>query len=72
MEKFALLDFLKVFETLSANGNAKKEEPAPVRQETEAPAPPPPSMPLADFNAMATVLARHEEIANRIKNKRSG
>ncbi|MBD5583680.1 MAG: hypothetical protein HDQ88_01155 [Clostridia bacterium] len=70
MEKFALLDFLKAFETLSGGSNAKKEETAPVRQENEAPAPPPPTMPLADFNAMATVLARHEEIANRIKNNR--
>lgn len=68
MEKFALLDFLKAFQSFippstpeqtNVGGNA----PAPEKSVT-------PEQNL-DFNVnvMANVLARHEEIANRIKNK---
>ncbi|MDE7083086.1 MAG: hypothetical protein K2O89_05215 [Clostridia bacterium] len=75
MEKFALLDFLKAFESLTAkqsgniDGDLKTENTPPA----PAPAPQQPPAP-ADFygtNVMAQVIARHEEIANRIRNKRS-
>ena len=68
MEKFALLDFLKAFQTLTANGKAEKEVAAPVPQQPPAPPSPPPTPP--ERNPMADVIARHEEIANRIKNNR--
>ena len=67
MEKFALLDFLKAFESLTANGKDKKEPVTLQPQPTEPPAPQPESY---EINAMADVLARHEEIANRIRNKK--
>ena len=87
MEKFALLDFLKAFESLapkqtaananpnSANSSAASfgEKPEPAFQsapaQTSAGAPAAPDV--YETNVMANVLSRHEEIANRIKNKRS-
>ena len=70
MEKFALLDFLKAFESLTANRSTEKEQAAP-----PAPPPPSPATPSAlpanyERNVMADVIARHEEIANRIRNKK--
>lgn len=84
MEKFALLDFLKAFESLapkqtaanatpnsSAASFGDKPEPAfqsaPAQTSAGAPAAPD----VYETNVMANVLSRHEEIANRIKNKRS-
>ena len=68
MEKFALLDFLKAFESITANGRAGKDAAAPMPQQAPAPPPPPPAQP--GRNPMADVIARHEEIANRIRNNR--
>lgn len=75
MEKFALLDFLKAFQTIAATGSKKPDDnpsaneargqPAP-----QQPAPPPPQTDGLENNVMANVLARHEEIANRVKNNR--
>lgn len=69
MEKFALLDFLKAFQSLTANNAAEKEPAAPPPPQT------PPASPAApphvyERNPMADVIARHEEIANRIRNKK--
>lgn len=80
MEKFALLDFLKAFESLApkqtaANSSAASfgDKPEPAFQsapaQTSAGAPAAPDV--YETNVMANVLSRHEEIANRIKNKRS-
>lgn len=78
MEKFALLDFLKAFESLApkqtaANPAADKPEPAPAQPSPTAPAAQsaPAAPEIYETNVMANVLSRHEEIANRIKNKRS-
>ena len=75
MEKFALLDFLKAFESLTGKAS---DAPDGKHAETEArpqsaKQPVPSSAQAADLenNAMANVIARHEEIANRVKNKRS-
>ncbi len=77
MEKFALLDFLKAFESLSAKGNGKPdgEKKAENGQNTQTEpknAPQQPVQPdIFETNVMANVLARHEEISNRVKNKHS-
>lgn len=79
MEKFALLNLLKALETLSPpdktqkNGEAAAPAPTPpadmpeqkpsAEQVTPRPAEP-------DFNAMANILSRHEQIANRLRNKK--
>lgn len=74
MEKFALLNLLKALETLSApknnakNGQSDGAPPAPSadsapREQTPSPEAPP-------INVMASVLERHEAMANRIKNNR--
>lgn len=70
MEKFALLDFLKVFEALSGSGEKKNEDNGAPVPEKEAPPPRTSSLAGNDFNAMANVISRHEEISNRIKNNR--
>ena len=71
MEKFALLDFLKAFQTLTANNQAEKEVAAPAPQQPQQPpAPPSPPPTPSERNPMADVIARHEEIANRIRNKK--
>lgn len=76
MEKFALLDFLKAFQTIAATGS-KKPDGGPSEKEArqqaapQQPAPPSPPTDNLENNVMANVLARHEEIANRVKNKRS-
>lgn len=69
MEKFALLDFLKAFQTLTANNAAEKEvsTPPPPPAPSASPAAPPPGY---ARNVMADVIARHEEVANRIRNKK--
>ena len=69
MEKFALFDFLKAFGSLTENTKAENEAaapPPPQQQPTVSPAP----MPVYERNPMADVIARHEEIANRIRNKK--
>ena len=69
MEKFALLDFLKAFGSLTANTKAENEaaaRPLPQQQPPEDPA----AVPAYERNPMADVIARHEEIANRIRNKK--
>lgn len=75
MEKFALLDFLKAFQTIAATGSKKPDDNPSVNeargQPAQQPAPPPPQTSDLENNVMANVLARHEEIANRVKNKRS-
>lgn len=70
MEKFALLDFLKAFQTITANGRAEKQQTDRSSPQQQQPDPPqtPPAMP--ERNPMADVIARHEEIANRIRNKK--
>lgn len=70
MEKFGILNLLKAIETLTpppaAEKTAENEQPAAPPRPTEQPAPPA----VEKHNMMATVLARHEEIANRVKNNR--
>ena len=68
MEKFALLDFLKAFQSLTANGKAEKEVAPPAPPQPSTPPSPLPALP--ERNPMADVIARHEEIANRIRNKK--
>lgn len=74
MEKFALLNLLKALETLSPQ---KKNDAAdssgeisqnkqPENRTNDTPATPV-NQPI---NVMSSVLERHEEIANRIKNNR--
>jgi len=77
LEKFALLDFLKAFESLSAKGNGKPdgEKKAENGQNTQsepknAPQQPPVQPDIYENNVMANVLARHEEISNRLRNKK--
>ena len=74
MEKFALLDFLKVFQSLAAKtGDAQAVDN---KQEKEYAAPPPlqanpaPQPQFYQRNVMADVIAHHEEVANRIRNKK--
>ncbi|MDE6504714.1 MAG: hypothetical protein K2L42_02455 [Clostridia bacterium] len=72
MEKFALLNLLKALETLSPqkpSENANQSEP---RQTAPSPEtqPPQPAEQQERLNVMANVLTRHEEISNRLKNKR--
>lgn len=67
MEKFALLDFLKAFESFAP----KQQTAAPDTEAKPAPPPPPPEKTeIYTTNVMANVLSRHEEISNRIKNNR--
>ncbi|MDE6667240.1 MAG: hypothetical protein K2K38_02695 [Clostridia bacterium] len=69
MEKFALLDFLKAFQSLTAKTGG---EPVTEKEQTPPPsAPPSPQPPFYERNVMADVIARHEEVVNRIRNKRS-
>ena len=68
MEKFALLDFLKAFGSITANGRTEKEPPAPPFEPQQQPAATA-EQPVYVRNPMADVIARHEEIANRIRNK---
>lgn len=82
MEKFALLDFLKAFQSLSSKAGAdpaeNKTDPAeasasaapPRRNSSASAAPPDVTESMRETNVMANVIARHEEISNRIKNKR--
>lgn len=73
-EKFALLNLLKALNTLSSAAkppqNGESEEPAPEKKN----APPVKKTESATdeekFNAMASVLERHEEISNRVRNKK--
>lgn len=70
MEKFGLLNLIQALSNLSApprGTDAAKTEP-----DKGAPAPPAPDMqtpPAAYPNVMASVLERHEQIANRVRNK---
>ncbi len=62
-EKFALLNLLQAISGLSAVNETDKPE----NKETVKPPEPPKT---ENFNAMANVLARHEEIANRVRNRK--
>ncbi len=64
-EKFALLNLIKALQGLSADDKRPETESKP----QEAPAPVPEKS-TDEFNAMASVLARHEVIANRVKNRK--
>lgn len=73
MEKFALLNLLKVIDGLkkAQNGQNAQEETA------SAPPPPPAEKPAVKEtaagdmpNLMYETLMRHEQISNRIKNKK--
>ena len=67
-EKFALLNLIKALQGISApSGDGVKGQTAP----------PPANTPVSDapqkenkYNAMASVLERHEAISNRVKNKK--
>ncbi|MCH5143439.1 MAG: hypothetical protein J1G07_07010 [Clostridiales bacterium] len=63
-EKFALLKLLTALGKLSAPSVGQGEET--VRPQEPPAAPPPP----AQINMFASVLSRHEAIANRVKNKK--
>ena len=65
-EKFALLNLLTALGKMNLQNNAQAEaEPRP----QEPPQAPPPTYEVQN-NMFARVLSRHEEIANRIKNKK--
>lgn len=70
MEKFGILNLLKAIETLTpppaADKSAETEQASAPARPAEQPSPPA----AEKHNMMATILARHEEIANRVKNNR--
>lgn len=70
MEKFGILNLLKAIETLTpppaADKSAETEQSSAPARPAEQPSPPA----AEKHNMMATILARHEEIANRVKNNR--
>lgn len=74
MEKFALLNLLKALETLSpADKKPKNDEPAQTPAETKDEKPAPTEKPQTVYpenNVMASVISRHEQISNRLKNKK--
>lgn len=77
MEKFGILNLLKALETLApaaaANPDGNRNaQPTPDNAATDAPQPEKQRQRDAEElpNMMAQVLARHEEIANRVKNNR--
>ncbi len=72
MEKFALLNLLKALETLSPQKSSENEQRPEPHQTAPAPEPqsPQPQETPERLNVMANVLSRHEEISNRLKNKR--
>ena len=69
MEKFGILNLLKAIETLTPPPAAEKSAET---EQSSAPAPPPqqPAPAAEQHNLMATILARPEDIANRVKNNR--
>lgn len=71
MEKFALLNLLKVLGSLNAQPSAESEKapPAPAPAAPVQSAQPATAETNAYPNVMASVLERHEYIANRIRNK---
>lgn len=70
MEKFALLNLLKALQSLSQqNQSQPAAQTAPAEKQPEPATPPPPPENVYP-NVMASVLERHEEISNRLKNKR--
>lgn len=74
MEKFALLNLLKALETLSpADKKPKNDEPAQAPAETKDEKPAQTEKPQTVYpenNVMASVISRHEQISNRLKNKK--
>ncbi len=74
MEKFALLNLLKALETLSpADKKPKNDDPPQTEPETaneKSAAPQKSAAVYPENNVMASVLSRHEQISNRLKNKK--
>ncbi len=81
MEKFALLNLLKALETLAPPDKQKKtgeneqnkddiKESAPPAQPVQSAQPKRTEPAEPELNVMASVLTRHEQISNRIKNKK--
>ena len=74
MEKFALLNLLKALETLSPadkkpkNDDPPHTEPEPANEKSAAPQKSAAVYP--ENNVMASVLSWHEQISNRLKNKK--
>ena len=65
-EKFALLNLIKALQGFSAPAATPAES---VTEEAPTPAPAVSEVRADGFNAMANVLAKHEAILNRVKNK---
>lgn len=63
-EKFALLNILKALEGLSGG----KEESAEPKKSEVSPPPAEKQPAPAEYNAMANILARHEKVANKVRN----
>lgn len=74
MEKFALLNLLKALETLSpADKKPKNDDPPQTESETaneKSAASQKSAAVYPENNVMASVLSRHEQISNRLKNKK--
>ena len=73
MEKFGLLNLIKTLDALSSNGKTdadaqnKQPETASADEKSDTKTPPPKAeLP----NVMGDMLLRHEQISNRVKNKR--
>ena len=66
-EKFALLNLLTALGKMTAQNNGQEEAPSPPQK---APQSPPPTPYEEQNNMLASVLARHETISNRVKNKK--
>ncbi|MCH5147735.1 MAG: hypothetical protein J1G05_00040 [Clostridiales bacterium] len=63
-EKFALLKLLTALGKLNAPAVGQGEEAVRPQETPSSPTPP------AQINMFASVLTRHEAIANRVKNKK--
>ena len=66
-EKFALLNLLNALGKMAPPDNADAESGTHPKEVTQSPPPPPYE---AQNNMFARVLARHEEISNRLRNKK--
>ena len=64
-EKFALLNLIKALGGLSVppEQDAEKASPPPTYAKTS---PAPPENEVKEYNAMANVIAKHEQISNRV------
>lgn len=70
MEKFGLLNLLKALNALNPkNNSANDTQKTPETPTNSAPAEPEHETDYQN-NVMYNVLSRHEQVANRIKNKR--